>query len=373
MKQTERYLKQATRGLWGQQRQALRAELHGHIQERIAEFRLGGLSVEDAERQTLRELGVPAQVSTGMLGVHALPALGKAGALSALLATALLTMLPLGSAQVKGIYRGLYEAQGKFNSWPGAFLDFEQLRAAIEQAGGTLSGPAHDPTITIPGAPRSMPLNTAKSPGATFQQAQKTYVNTDLLLDALLNSGADLSVHGWTKPVLQAGATRIGIDTDDLRISSSLYQRSLLGSFNDPTIWSRGPVGFGSFVEQATPLRVTGNVQDNAVYALIVPKFAYWSSQRPDGTIADGFVLLDSNINQARGGQVQLQLPLEAQHYRLYARVSSFQSALEPSLSPTAPRQWDAQHPAPALLLKLSGKFGRDAFTVVDPKTIQLK
>lgn len=94
MKQTERYLRAATRGLWGRARRDLRTELAGHLNERVAEFRLGGLSLEEAECRTLRELGTPERVSGGMLGVHTVPALGKAGALSLLLATTLLTALP---------------------------------------------------------------------------------------------------------------------------------------------------------------------------------------------------------------------------------------------------------------------------------------
>ena len=99
---TERYLNAATHGLWGRQCHALKAELRGHITARVQEFRLGGLSAVEAERQTLRELGTPVRVSGGRLGVRTLPALGKAGALTALLMTGLLTVLPHGLAQLGG-------------------------------------------------------------------------------------------------------------------------------------------------------------------------------------------------------------------------------------------------------------------------------
>ena len=52
---TERYLNAATRGLWGHQRHALKTELRGHITARVQDFRLGGLSAAEAERQPLRE------------------------------------------------------------------------------------------------------------------------------------------------------------------------------------------------------------------------------------------------------------------------------------------------------------------------------
>ncbi len=187
MKQTEQYVRQATRGLWGRARRELKTELEGHIAERCQEFQLAGLNPQEAERQTLRELGAPVQVSGGMLDVHIFPALGKAGVLSALLATAVFSALPQGLAQVQSIYTS---AKG---SGPASYLDFEQFKAEIKKAGGEVSGPAQTATITIPGAPRpNYPLNTAQWPGATLNQGNTVYLQADLLINSLLNTGSDL-------------------------------------------------------------------------------------------------------------------------------------------------------------------------------------
>jgi hypothetical protein len=99
MKPTEQYLRSATRGLWGRAKRELRQELQGHLQVRIQEWRLGGLTEAEAERQTLRELGAPEEVRTGMLGVYTLPALGKGGLASLLTASLLISILPQGQAQ----------------------------------------------------------------------------------------------------------------------------------------------------------------------------------------------------------------------------------------------------------------------------------
>lgn len=112
MNDTERYLKTATKGLWGRQRRALRDELSGHISVRIQEYKLSGLPEQEAERQTLRELGAPSQVSSGMLSVHTLPVLGKVGVVSLLLTTALLSVVPKGLAQVSSQYLLSDVAQG---------------------------------------------------------------------------------------------------------------------------------------------------------------------------------------------------------------------------------------------------------------------
>ncbi|CAM3858066.1 permease prefix domain 1-containing protein [Deinococcus frigens] len=172
MKGTERYVRQATRGLWGRARRELQAELEGHIAERCQEFRLAGLNPQEAERQTLRELGAPVQVRAGMLDVHTVPALGKAGVLSALLATALFSALPQGLAQVRSIY-GHTE-----NAGASSYLDFQQLKEAVQKAGGKISGPASEATVTVPGAPRaSFPLSTAQWPGTTLIQDGKTFLS----------------------------------------------------------------------------------------------------------------------------------------------------------------------------------------------------
>ncbi|GAA4012721.1 hypothetical protein GCM10022631_25540 [Deinococcus rubellus] len=105
----------------------------------------------------MRDLGAPERVSGGMLDVHTVPA----GALSLLLATMRLTSLPQGLAQVKSIY-------GSFpNTAPSSYLDFEQLKAATERAGGELSGKPGSADVAVPGAPRAhYPLNLFKWPDA---------------------------------------------------------------------------------------------------------------------------------------------------------------------------------------------------------------
>ncbi|AZI43301.1 hypothetical protein EHF33_11570 [Deinococcus psychrotolerans] len=365
MKQTERYLRAATRGLWGRARRELQTELQGHINERVAEFRLGGLSSEDAERQTLRELGTPVRVSGGMLGVHTVPALGKAGALSLLLATTLLTTLPQGLAQVKSIY-GSVE-----NMWPSSYLNFEQLMDSIKTAGGELSGPPNAATLTVPDAPRSQyPLNTAQWKGATLSQEGKTYLHTDLLVSTLKNTGANVRVRGWTNPTLTAGATNIHLETDDWRVLNDLYTLTLIMS---------GPkLNAGSVMNSLEPngntsdITFKGTFKKDAVYAFVTPVFGDWTSQKTGGELLNsGNIILKSNVNQAKDGQVQFRMDNEAKHFKLYSDVNAFQAALDPYRDTGKIHHWDAAHPAPALILELSGHFGPDAYSVVPTQSVQ--
>ena len=364
MKQTERYLRQATRGLWGKARRDLRTELQGHINERVQEFRLGGLSPEEAERQTLRELGTPERVSGGMLGVHTGPTLGKAGALSLLLATALLTALPQGLAQVQSIYGNIPQIG------QGSYLEFESLKAAIEKVGGTLNGKPDNAFLTMPGTPRpNYPLNTMQWPGTALVQGNKSYLNTGVFLGGLLSSGADVQILGWKNPTLRVGKASIQLETNDQRVVEDLYTTT----FNADTAFRGDGIAWGLTLEPGTGkgLAFTGPFKKGSVYALVLPTLTYWTG----GPEHDGYVILRNSISEAEKGQTAFQVNDDKPPFKLYPNVRAFQAALDPYRTiATAPvAYWDADHPAPALILELSGNFGDGAYTVVNPSAVHIK
>ena len=86
-----------------------------------------------------------------------------------------------------------------------------------------------------------------------------------------------------------------------------------------------------------------------------------------------GNIILKSNISPAGPGNVQFRMTDNARNFKLSSSVNAFQAAIDPYRDNTKVHHWDAKHPAPVLLLQLSGHFGRDAFTVVDPSTVHVK
>ena len=365
MNQTERYVKAATRGLWGAKKRELRTELEGHINERIQEFRLGGLSAEEAERQTLRELGAPERVSGGMLGVHTVPAVGKAGAVSFLLATALLTAVPQGLAQVRGIYTTT-------SSGPGSYLDFEQLKAEIEKAGGKINGQDNEAIITLQGASQS-PLSL-KSYGfsqPTLIQDGNTYIQTEALLYALQNSGLNVSISGWENPVLVAGTASIRIETEDWEVINSLYSPTIQ-AFNS-NLWDKLRIPFNLIdpgnLSEDTIFR--GKFEEGKVYAIVVPKLVNWTATDRDGKPLSGSLNLITSASKAQAGSIQFHVPYDFKDIKLYSNIDEFKAALEPYRESATIGHWDAAHPAPFLVFKLSGHFGPDAYKVVPPSSIQ--
>ena len=368
MNQTERYVKSATRGLWGAKKCELRTELEGHINERIQEFRLGGLSAEEAERQTLRELGTPQKVSGGMLGVHTVPAVGKAGAVSFLLATALLTAVPQGLAQVRGIYTSTVDG------WSSIYLDFEQFKSEIEKAGGKISGPPENTQFTFPDTPKTtFSFDTTQWLDSTLTREGKTYTRADLLLSGLGGTGVGGRVSGWKNPILHIGESSIQIQTDDWQVASDLYTMSIQAAGIDWWNTKQLPLSTLGANDLNGEFNLKGQFEKDRIYALTVPKLGYWTAVNSKGQAEDGNLTLIASANQAQAGSVQFHVPSDFKNFTLYSNLNEFKAALEPyqNIAAAPVLQWDAAHPAPVLVLELSGHFGPDAYKVVPPSSIQ--
>lgn len=363
MNEVERYLKAATRGLWGQQRREVRTELQGHITVRIQELRLGGLTEAEAQRQTLRELGAPAEVRTGMLGVHTLPALGKSGLAAMLAATLLIGTLPRGQAQVSGIF----DSAGQ--EVAAAYLDFTQLQREVEKVGGKLSGTPEEASLTLPGTPRAT-LPAQGWPWSALRQQGRTYVSAPSLVYALLASGADLQLSGWTNPVLQVGKTNLQIRTNDWRVSNNLYSATL---WTHPQLTRQIP---GDILEpngDVQQVTLRGNFEAGKVYALVTPIFrSWWTDPGAKGQPGQsGNMNLAMNTSVAEKGQVTFRIYNQAEHFKLMPSVDAMHRSLAPYLKSGALSSWEAKTPAPSVVLALSGHFGPDAYTVVPPQGLQ--
>ncbi|MVN88495.1 hypothetical protein GO986_17270 [Deinococcus sp. HMF7620] len=363
MTHTERYLRAATRGLWGKERRTLHTELKGHIEVRIQELRLAGLSEEDAEGQALRELGGAAEVRTGMFGVHTLPRLGKGGLLGLMAVTLLVSTLPHSQAQVSSIF----STPGRYA--PAAYVDFAQLQLELQKAGGKLTGTAAQPMVTLPGTPHSpSPVHTG--PGLLRQEG-RTYIPASAIMAALANTGADVQLRGWLNPTIQAGQTVIRLQTADPQVSTSLYGSTLSGDWElqNGALLNVRP---STFANQTVTFR--GNVQEGQVYALALPSLSRWYASYEHGPQdLSGSVILNVAINVAQKGEVTFRIQEDVRFFKLRASVGEMQLALDPyrDLAPDKLVAWSPQRPAPATLLELKGRFGPGSYSVVSPQDVQ--
>lgn len=374
MSEIERYLRGATKGLWGRQRQALRAELLGHVQQRVRELQMGGRDQREAERLTLRELGAPAQVARGMAGVYALPTLTRTGLALAVSATLLLGALPQGLAQVQSIFGSQPQTGAR------SYLDLGQLRVELSKVGGQLGGAPGRLTISVPGAPRqAAEIQTAGWPGgATLHQDGRTFIDTALVVNALRRTGTSLRLSGWTTPTLRAGRAELHIQTGgDRRLANAMYSMTLQGEAGDSWLLSDAPLSALEPNGGTLDASFTGAFEPGQVYALITPTFNNWAVQQADTrtTIRTGNVTLtmDAGVPDA-AGTLHLRRYNGVPNVRLVTDLARFQAALKPyQQQQTKLHQWSEAHPAPALLLRLSGHFGPDAYAVVPPAGVQVK
>lgn len=70
---TDRFLRRATRGLWGKQRQLVHQELLGAIEDHIWRHTVAGCDEAEATRRALDDLGAPAGIARSMQLTHTLP------------------------------------------------------------------------------------------------------------------------------------------------------------------------------------------------------------------------------------------------------------------------------------------------------------
>ena len=102
MTDLEKFLCQASRGLWGRERQTVRRELESHIRHRAQRYEVSGSSEVEAIKLAIADLGEAREISSGMKGVYSVPTTIRAGVLTAALATFVFMGAQLSTAQITG-------------------------------------------------------------------------------------------------------------------------------------------------------------------------------------------------------------------------------------------------------------------------------
>ena len=105
MNNLERYLNQATRGIWGRRKLEIREELENHVLERTKKFELMGLSRETATARAIQELGDARVVNRGMTGVYMMSTYLKSTVAVIMISVALGWTTQLSIAQVANTTR----------------------------------------------------------------------------------------------------------------------------------------------------------------------------------------------------------------------------------------------------------------------------
>ncbi len=240
--QTERYLKRATRGLWGKRRREVREELEIHLRDRIQSYRLAGLTEAEAAGRTLRELGHPKEVSSGMARLYTLPTLIGSSTLVAVICALAVVAVSSGAAQSLAVFfqfpspaclEGKEQAVDCGSGEP--WTSVEALKAALEPQGVGVTADNYFMTLEIPGA---QPVRIALTPSTRRsdldgdplpleQQAIQGYLTVwDIIREIAGQSGETVRLEGWEQPTLQVGDATLRL-SDEVKAyeGAGLYQQ----------------------------------------------------------------------------------------------------------------------------------------------------
>lgn len=319
MRETERYLNRATRGLWGQKRRDARTELRGAIEDKVYRYRLLGMGEAEAARAALRDLGSPHAIARDLTRVHTLPQAGRAALLAGvatLLGVQALAQVPTVSAasstpftactlddatlqrlssserarlraeMAKPGGRERLEAECRNDAHhPNDLLRLSDLLAALK-AGGVdvqvLEGTDAFLHLKFPGTTEPQPLNlndlTRKIDG-------NLYISAALLLEQLRYViKAPIRLTGLKNPTLGVGPARMHLGTEARPIySTDLYASIVWDRISmelqlaapDPSEM-RDMVSYPETGSVTAPaLSIPAPTADGTVYALVYGETSY--------------------------------------------------------------------------------------------------
>ena len=237
----ERYLRSATRGLWGRKRREVREELAAHIEERTVAFRLAGLSEEDAVERSLREMGEPGEVSEGMTRIYTLPTLfGSGTLLAAVCAVAVIAFSDSSAQSLPMDYRWPAEIclEASAQALPPKcktdepWLSAQELKENLEPLGVGVTKEKDSVTLAFPNAqpvrltpPNINPEEYGSSldtlnPTVQSEQLRKDYYPLTTIINEIASqAGVPVKLEGWENLTLQVGevAFQLGTEAQPLR------------------------------------------------------------------------------------------------------------------------------------------------------------
>lgn len=360
MNEVERYVRRASRGLWGKKALEVRAELRGHIEGRVLEFQTVGLGQAEAVRQTLRELGAPEQVRAGMGQVYLLPTLARSGAVALVGAVLVTSLVTRGVAQVRALDKN---PPGLPSVAP--YLLLSDVQKQLQEAGipAQIQNGSFSVRLQNGDQVLRLPLRAGNSPsyGAdeVIQRQDDLYLRSDVLLTALADTGASIRLDGLVNPTLLINGHSVKLGTPEKPFNASA---GLIGRLFDQ-LNKEGQVKGGGLWsnEVGVPydLNVRGQPGDLFAMLFVIP--------RPKVANAAGDLVTIKPFEAIQLAQLDAQGQL---HFHLPVGQLRF---LDSPRKVTDAISTATIESSPAVLLKLNrqlGKSGRAFYEVVPANSV---
>jgi hypothetical protein len=363
----ERYLTQATRGVYGKKRAEVHAELRGNLEAMATELQLAGLERTAALKHALQEFGDPRRLAQQFTEVHTMPAVHKlgifGGALAALVIAAASSAAPLEISSTAPLpdcatVNSDAVTNAAFNCAFGeTWLQIGALRQELTRNGGGLEVSAGRLSLRFAGDasavnldldnPAPFVVNPGGFPEITYHQfnsftrGDASFVSLHLVVRGIAaQSKLPVRLEGWRNPVLRVGDTRLALGTTQAPFEArALYD-----------------IGFSRALRAALPVG-----EEVADYSSAPGKTASFVFELHRISLPDGvYALLSAD---AKGKWL----------YTIAPSVNGVLEAFVPSKRIEFAREFSAVGASNAplegrvVVMRLSGALNRETFTVVQP------
>lgn len=338
----ERYLKRATRGLWGRKRKEVKEELSAHIQGRITTHRIAGLDETYAVQKTLQELGQPREVNSEMIRLHTLPTVLNLGTLAAIACAVTITFVSGSMAQNLQVAKTFPSPACLANPdtatlpWGDChafevWTNVEALQNVLSPQGievkvrgnGNILGFRFDdgsfaalvPLISLANTPW---FDKEGNELAEEYQLEPGYFSFWELLEGLVNSSSlPVTIEGWDDPTIQFGDASFTLGSTESPVDGKTFYRNYLTSiaFNPNQLLENSVLKDAVIVfedgssENLTTLQVAG-LEPGDIYGVVTPATLEAGTQTYEGENLDLDLGLALDVTQADAeGTTTFELP----------------------------------------------------------------
>ena len=253
MTDLEKFSRQASRGLWGTQRQTVRRELESHVRHRANRYEVSGSSQNEAIKLAIADLGEAREINSGMKGVYSVPTTIRAGVLTAALATFVFMGAQLSIAQIGVDNRYptpecIEQHKTTFNIGIDQIpcdhmhsISLANLRTILEPLGVVFEVNANTPHTTTLRFPEGNAANLYEFEDQNWKDSKGNPATISVLpgrtllyefFSQLRATALPVRIQGWSNPRITVGKTSFTLGTNeqpllaDALYSSLLYLRS---------------------------------------------------------------------------------------------------------------------------------------------------
>jgi hypothetical protein len=325
MNDLEQFLRRASRGLWGRERQTVRRELESHIQHRANRYEVSGSSHNDAIKLAIADLGAPREISAGMRSAYTVPNTIRVGVMASALSVLALMGMQFGKAHVVGTTRYptpacLESNRENFRAGPRTFFPCEDglninlvhLQNLLEPLGVSF-GPSAIKNATAVRFPGGKPIRLIEwsdmylqeDDGAVFlTPIVKGYISLWEFWAALRETQLPITIEGFEQPKIRVGRTAFslpsspatvkGLSTTWMPLSKEL-EAYFFGQDNDVAYLTGDLSRFGREVIEPTQrfgrevieptqrfeYTIRTNLEPGSIVVVLSRELVTWRRERP--------------------------------------------------------------------------------------------